>query len=293
MGCSARRVTGVTARNSADLRVAPGQGPVDDVVINEVLTHTDLPQVDRIELYNTTNQTIDIGRWFISDNNDNYFEYQFPAIGTTIPARGYRSLTENELGFGFRGQSSDDAWLISADAAGRPLRFIDHAEFGAAQNGISLGRWPNGTGRLFPMVATSFGSSNRGPLLGNVVIGEVQYHSEPPPQGSTITQNELDFVEIVNNGPSTVGISHWRLNKAIDYAFPAGTSIAPTGRLAVVSFDPAAEPTKAAEFRSIYSVSPGTPLFGPYTGLLDNGGENLELDRPEDLLQLGLGLRSG
>ncbi|HUT10946.1 MAG TPA: lamin tail domain-containing protein, partial [Thermoguttaceae bacterium] len=48
----------------------PGAEPQDPIgiVINEVLTHTDLPQVDAIELYNPTDQAIDIAGWYLSDS---------------------------------------------------------------------------------------------------------------------------------------------------------------------------------------------------------------------------------
>ena len=37
-------------------------------MINEVLTHTDPPQVDSIELYNTTGANINIGGWYLSES---------------------------------------------------------------------------------------------------------------------------------------------------------------------------------------------------------------------------------
>ena len=53
-----------------------GTGPVVDVVVNEVLSHTDLPFVDAIELYNTTAAPVDISGWYLSDSNGNYQKYQ-------------------------------------------------------------------------------------------------------------------------------------------------------------------------------------------------------------------------
>ena len=67
-----------------------------------------------------------------------------------IQAGGYLVLDENQLGFGFKGQDDDDAWLVQADDQGRPVRFADHVEFGPSEADVSLGRWPNGDGPLVP-----------------------------------------------------------------------------------------------------------------------------------------------
>ncbi|MCA9200466.1 MAG: lamin tail domain-containing protein, partial [Planctomycetales bacterium] len=267
---------------------AAGTGPIRDIVINEILTHTDLPQVDMMELHNVSNQTVPIANWYISDNNDNYFEHQISFFEPAMTAGSYRTLDENQLGFGFRGQESDDLHIVAATVNGKPLRFVDDVDFGAAQNGVSLGRWPNGSGELFPMTSLTLGQPNSGPRLGNVLIGEVHYHPVVP-NGATLAESELEFVEVWNPSGSPLNIGHWRLNKAIDFEFAANTVIGVGERLTVVSFDPVAEPAKASDFRSIYGMNQNARLLGPFSGGLDNGGERLELDRPEDLAQLGLG----
>ena len=45
----------------------------------------------------------------------------------------------------------------------------------------------------------------------------------------------------------------------------------------VLSFDPATNTAALADFRAFYSVPPGTRLFGPYAGKLDNSGGSIEL----------------
>ena len=37
-------------------------------MINEILSHTDLPQTDVIELYNTSSEPADIGGWYLTDD---------------------------------------------------------------------------------------------------------------------------------------------------------------------------------------------------------------------------------
>ncbi|MDG2385534.1 MAG: Ig-like domain-containing protein [Pirellulaceae bacterium] len=265
-----------------------GTGPIRDVVINEILTHTDLPQIDMVELHNTTDATLNLGGWYISDNNSNYFAYQLNIISDIIPANGYLIVDETQLGFGFKGQESDDAWLISADLNGKPIRFADHAEFGATPNGVALGLWPNGDKRLFPMQSNTLGAANSGPLLSDIYLGEVHYHPAET-DSPNIPRDELEFVEVVNNSGSPADISHWRLNNAVDFQFPENSVLANGQRITLVRFDPQVETAKRDAFRDIHGMNPNAVLIGPYSGVLDNGGERLELERPEDLQQLGLG----
>ncbi|MCP4192858.1 MAG: tandem-95 repeat protein [Planctomycetaceae bacterium] len=278
-------------RSSNEFGGSPGKagtGPIRDVVINEILTHTDLPQIDIVELHNTTDETMNLGGWYISDNNSNYFAHQLNIISDIIPAGGYLTVDETQLGFGFKGQESDDAWLIAADLNGKPVRFADHAEFGATQNGVSVGLWPNGDKRLFPMQSNTLGTANSGPRLSNIYLGEVHYHPGVT-DSLDISRDELEFVEVVNNSGAPADISHWRLDNAVDLQFPSNTILANGERITLVGFDPQSETGKADAFRDIHGMNATAALLGPYTGVLDNGGERLELERPEDLEQIGLG----
>ena len=49
----------------------------------------------------------------------------------------------------------------------------------------------------------------------------------------------------------------------------------------VVSFNPATNTAALNSFRATYGVPPSVPIFGPYRGKLDNGGEEIELQRPD------------
>ena len=63
-----------------------------DIVINEILTHTDHSQGDWIEIYNASGGTIDVGGWYLSDDKDNLKKYKI-ASPTNIPSGGYLILT--------------------------------------------------------------------------------------------------------------------------------------------------------------------------------------------------------
>ena len=58
------------------------------VVINEVLTHSDAPQEDAIELHNHGKAEVDLSGWFLSDSANNLKKYRIPD-GTTIGPNGY------------------------------------------------------------------------------------------------------------------------------------------------------------------------------------------------------------
>ena len=72
----------------------PEQGnylPLTSVVINEVLTHTDPPLEDAIELANLTAVPVNIGGWYLSDSQSQLQKFRIPD-GTVIPAGGFSGV---------------------------------------------------------------------------------------------------------------------------------------------------------------------------------------------------------
>ena len=179
---------------------AAGTGAIQTVVVNEVLAHTDLPLLDSIELYNATDAAIDIGGWYLSDTNADYQKYRIPD-GTVLAAHEYRVFDEDDFGLYFRldSENGDDVWLLSADAAGKLAAFVDHVEFGAVGNGVSLGRWPDGTGDLYPLKNRTLGEPNdiagNGPRIGPLLISEVMYR---PNVAAGQNPDDYEYVEIFN-----------------------------------------------------------------------------------------------
>ena len=279
-------------RPSAEYGGSPGYagtGPLTDVVVNEVLSHTDLPDVDAIELHNTTTADIDISYWWLSDADPDYQKYQIPA-GTILPAGGYRVFDESDFNrsggidpddFGLDGAHGDEVWLLAGNVAGKPTRFVDHVTFIASVNGESFGRWPNGSGDLYPMRSQTLGAvnaeprigaTNSGPRVGPIIISEIHYN---PTLGSH------EFIELFNTTSQDVPLydplnpTHtWKFD-GVDFAFPAGTVLAGHSVVLVVSIEPAL-------FRAAYQVPAGVPIFGPYGGALDNAGERLRLLAPDE-----------
>ncbi|MBN2474242.1 MAG: lamin tail domain-containing protein [Pirellulales bacterium] len=277
-------------RSSAEYGGSPGtagSGPVGDVVVNEVLSHTDPPLTDTIELHNTTGNPIDVGGWYLSDSNGNYLKFRVPD-GTTIAADGYIVFDEDDFNptpltpgpndFALDGAHGDDVWLLEADAAGKPMRFVDHVDFPAAANGESFGRWPNGTGDLYPMITRTLDpadGANSGPRVGPVVISEIHYNPSV-----AFDDDALEFVEIYNPTVATVDLTGWRIRKGIDFDFAAGTELAPHTALVIVPFD-LGDTDKLVAFRTAYGIDASVPLVGGYAQKLDDGGERVQLQRPD------------
>ena len=265
---------------------AAGLGPDNRIVVNEVLTHTDPPLSDSIELLNTTAGAISIGGWVLSDSKTNYRKYAIPA-GTILPAGGYIVFNEtnhfntsggsNPNDFSLDGAHGENVYLLQTDSRSNLVRFADRAEFGPAANGESFGRWPNGTGRLYPMASRTFGSANSGPRTGPVFIGELMYN---PPSGS----NHLAFIEIQNPTDSTVDLTRWQLSDGISFAFPSNTLLPAGGVLAVLPFDPNAPANSAllADFTATYALTGTVSLVGGFSGTLSDAGERVRLLRPDD-----------
>jgi hypothetical protein len=95
------------------------------------------------------------------------------------------------------------------------------------------------------------------------------------------TNGLLEFVEIYNPAPTNRPLDHWQLLKGINFAFPNGILLPATGTVVLVNFDPQTDPTALANFRATYNIGTEVPLYGPFSGRLDNNGETLRLSSPD------------
>jgi hypothetical protein len=261
---------------------APGKGPDNRIVFNEVLAHTDPPDVDMIELFNMSGEPINVANWYLSDSSTDYFKFKISGPAT-IAAGGYYVLSETTFGTALGRLSSyrgEDLWLIEADARGKPVRFVDRVQFGATERGVSVGRWPNATGRLFPMAQLTLGAENTGPLPGDVIISELHYNPVDPDGSGPLVADTFEFIELYNRSISAVDVTNWRLEGGVQFTFAAGTLISPGETVVVVPFVP--ENTgQVSLFRTTYGVSGPLRLIGPYAGVLANGGEAVRLEWPD------------
>ena len=298
--------TAANWRASAALGGSPGAtdpaAPIFPiVVVNEVLANEALAFGDAIELRNTSGTPADISGWFLTDNFDKPKKFVIPPA-TVIPASGFVVFYEtnsfgatnaytangtNSFGLGAKG---DDAYLFSGD--GVNLTGYAHGfDFGASASNSTIGRYVISTGADHFVVQRSntLGSINAGPLVGPIVVNEINYHpSDLGINGIAFNNIDDEFIELHNLAGSPVPLydpaypaNTWHLRSAVDYDFPPNVTLPAGGYLLVVGFDPVASPGTLASFRNNNFVPTNIPVFGPWTGSLDNNSARVELNQPD------------
>jgi hypothetical protein len=304
---------GSTNLTSFTTTASPGASnylPLPNVVVNEILTHTDLPLEDAVEFYNSGVSSVNVGGWFISNSQDDLKKYRIPD-GTTIPASGYQVFYEYQFNpvngssvpFTFNSAHGDNVFLSQADGLGNLTGYRTVASVGAAANGVSFGRYANSIGQVdyVAMARRSFGVDNPSsvtqfragggapnfyPLVGPVIINEIMYD---PSRSDPLEDNTADeYIELFNLTSSAVPLydagaptNTWQLQGGVKYTFPQYVSLPAGGYLLVVNFDPVADTATLAEFRARYGLGVGVPLYGPYAGHLANSGESIGLYKPD------------
>jgi len=259
------------------------------VFLAEVLSNTAPPAEDAIELVNPTRVPADISGWYLTDELRTPNKYRFPA-GTTIPPGGLLLVTEAAFNAGgdqafALSASGEEAYLFSADAAGRLTGYLHGFAFGASVPWMSFGLQTLSGNRqvLVEQVEPSLGWPNRGARIGPVVISEIMY--APPALGPEVAGEE--FIELCNLSGHPVPLfdpdaplTTWRLRGAVDLDFPPGVMLAPQERIVVVGFNPAQDLGRLAAFRHDHHVPEEVVVVGPWDGRLDNAGETVRLLRP-------------
>ncbi|MBL9169358.1 MAG: lamin tail domain-containing protein [Verrucomicrobiales bacterium] len=264
----------------------PGGSPGKDdpantippIVINEILTAGLGNQTDQVELFNPTASSVSLAGWWLTDDPAVPRKFRFPA-GASIAAGGFTVLSEAQFNpspgsltsFSFNSEG-DSVYLFSGDASGELTGYSDGFGFGAAQKGVSFGRYLTSIPEVhYPaQVAHSFGAVNLGPQIGPIVISEVMYHPRP---------GQDEFVELGNISSQPVLLydaayptNTWRLS-GLGFSFPANVTLSPGETLLVVGIEPDL-------FRAKYRVPASVSVFGPWTGALQDDGERLELSMP-------------
>lgn len=270
-------------RASSSIGGSPGSDDnalaITPVVINEVLTHTDPPLLDSIELHNPGNTTADLSGWWLSDDWAQPKKFRIPS-NTRLQPGTYWVLDEsafNQPALGTNAFSlnshGDELILSSANANGELTGYVDALRLDAAPNGVSFGRITNSVREIqFPLLASrTLGSINAPPAPAPVVLNEILY---APLLG------DVEFVELRNVSDQPVPLfdpnnpaNTWSLN-GIDFVFPTGVTLPPSGIAVIASGDPIA-------FRQLFSIPSEVPVFGPFNGSLQDGGETLSLLRPD------------
>ncbi|UCG60155.1 MAG: lamin tail domain-containing protein [Phycisphaerales bacterium] len=285
-----------TWRPSASVDGSPGTDDaglipeLGDVVINEILSHSHAEASDWIELHNTTDYTINIGGWFLSDDADNLMKYEI-AEGTTVTAGGYVVFAE-ELHFGnwsdpgahvpFALSENGETLYLHSGRDGELTGYSEQEKFGASETGVSFGRYQKSTG-TYNFVAMSIntpGTANAYPKVGPVVLSEIMYHPDSPA--------DAEYVELLNISDMDVTLydfvtsEPWRFtddpdNPGIEFLYPSDPPVT------VASGEYILMVKNLATFSSKYTAPEGTQIFAWGAGRLDNGGEKVQISLPGDI----------
>ena len=272
-----------------DSGIQPNPGAI---AINEILAHSDDPDTDWVELYNTTNEDIDVGGWYLSDSSSDLKKYMI-SDGTKIYANSYRVFFEDAnfgrdstdpgriTGFAF--SENGDALYLSSAEAGVLMGYREAEDFGASERGVSFGRYRKGSTDNYNFVhmqSNTRGYKNAYPKVGPLVFNEIMYN---PGTGD----QDHEYIELLNISGASVTLYDsnelvpWKFTDGIDFTFPAppnDVTVIPPGGYLVLFKDRTA-------FDLEYAVTPSPPdiqLLGPYKASLSNGGEKLELSMPGD-----------
>ncbi|MFT7303735.1 MAG: hypothetical protein ACI8UZ_002578 [Akkermansiaceae bacterium] len=219
----------------------------------------------------TTGELISIeGYGGFSEYNESFEVTVINANTFTIDAlfldnNATKGLWQKGRSFGISGSKGDDLWLLETDSNGNPLAFVDHVEFAAAAPNTTLGRWLDGMGydTLVTMTESTAGATNSGPVLGPVYLSEVHY--------APTSSDAHEFVEITNQGTTTVSLDQWKLRGGLDFDFTPAHSIPAGQSLVIVGFNPVVNTVAADNFRANFGIGNEVTLIGPATdGPLDN-----------------------
>jgi len=279
-----------------DSVIVPAPG---GVMINEIMAHSHGDASDWIEFYNTTDRSVQIGGWYLSDSESNLRKYRI-ASNTRIGAHDYMVFYEDLhfgddsddpgslWGFAFS-ENGDEAHLTSAHTD-ILTGYRESESFGASQTGVSFGRYfkaSTGTYNFVPLDSNTPDDDNAYPAVGPIVINEIMYHPDWP-SGGIYGNDKYEYIELENVTDEPVKLWRedkllpWKFSEGIDYTFPEWpneVTIAAGGHIVVVR--------DANAFTERYPSVPATKIFGPYEGQLNNGGEKVELSMPGDKDRFG------
>lgn len=259
--------------------------PVATVLLNEIVAHTDTGEDppfdsnDQIELYNPTAASITLTGWFLSDDIDEPEKWPIPD-GTMIPALGFVTFNEDDFhpgrasGFGI--DKAGEQVVLSA-----PGRVVDVIRFKGQENGVSLGRYPDGSTDWLVTLPTPDAPNQLAAL--DVWISALMYN--PPAPAGYADGDMVEYIQLENRSMAAVPFENevgtWRIDGGVDFDFPSGFLLPAGEKLWLVSFDPA-DTTLLNLFCSTYGLNAGEEtILGPYRNQLSNEGERVALERPQ------------
>nr|WP_288281314.1 CotH kinase family protein [uncultured Prevotella sp.] len=164
----------LTAHFTAQTDAKKKQAGITPVRINEVSGSNDsfvdeyYKKGDWIELYNTTDEPVDVEGMYLSDNASKPTKYQITKghtkAQTIIPAKGHlviwcdkRETTDNGLHASFKIDGDGGQLILTAADKSWTDTFI----YGAHDANTTIGRYPDGAAEVYAMNVATIAKSNR------------------------------------------------------------------------------------------------------------------------------------
>ena len=301
-----------------------GQAPeIGGVVINEILAHSHAEAPDWIELYNTNGHAINIGGWFLSDDEQNLKKYEIPDV-TIMEPYGYVVFYEDlhfgnassSLGMkmflhpephyplftlshiapplftlsgdeGFGLSENGETLYLNSGSDGELTGYSDIEKFDASATGVSFGKYLKSTGsyNFVAMSEITPGGANAYPKVGPLIINEIMYN--PPFEGDS------EYVELLNISDMPVVLydpvtaEPWRFTD--DPNNPGIDFFFPTDSpVTLEAGEYLLLVSDSAAFYARYGIPAGVQVFEWPAGKLNNAGEKIQLSMPGDVDTQGL-----
>lgn len=139
------------------------------VVINEIMASNSSTAIDEegeygdwIELYNNSDQAVNLTGWYLTDEDTNLQRWPFPQ-GTIIDANSILVIWADDkaalttgLHANFKlSASGENVFLVNPDS-----KFADKLTYERAETDASFARMPNGSGKFTWTTSSSFGARN-------------------------------------------------------------------------------------------------------------------------------------
>lgn len=176
---------------------------------------------DWVEIYNGSDEAINLEGYFLSDNHGNKTKYVFPNV--MIEPQGILTIwcddeiEQEGLHAPFRlSASGEEVGFYNPDTTS-----LDYVRYGDTANDIAVGRFPNGAGPFRSLIPT-FNQLNVNTVLPSLVINE--YQAENLTTADDQWGEFADWVELYNGSSQDINLEGYFLSDKIgdptQYVFP-------------------------------------------------------------------------
>ena len=218
-------LAGILSASAAFSQCEPFFGKL---VINEVMPANNSTAVDPdgefedwVEIYNASEEPINMEGYFLSDNHGDRTKYVFPDV--VIDPSGFLiiwcddQIDQEGLHAPFRlSADGEEVGLYNPDSTS-----LDYVRYGSIPDDISVGRFPNGAGPFNRLIPT-FNESNTNSVDPGLVINEYQAINESTAQDQW--GGYEDWVELYNNSEDPIDLTGYFLSDKIgdptQFTFP-------------------------------------------------------------------------